>query len=147
MAGVMMAMNRYLPGGSKISRKRWGALPPKRITRRLAERARLQSMMKPGEQWDAPTWLGHLGYGAATASVYGFAAQFLRFPRILSGMLFAFLVWTGSYIGWLPAFNILPPATKEPARRNAVMISAHLVWGALIGLLVGWAIKPFRGEK
>lgn len=30
----------------------------------------------------------------------------------------------------------LPPATKHPARRNALMIAAHVVFGAALGLLV-----------
>lgn len=45
-------------------------------------------------------------------------------------------VYTPSYMGWLPAFNILPPATEMPTRRSLVMIVSHLVWGGLIGGLV-----------
>ena len=32
-------------------------------------------------------------------------------------------------MGWIPAFGMLKPATGHPARRNAVMIAAHFVWG------------------
>jgi hypothetical protein len=28
-----------------------------------------------------------------------------------------------------------PPATQHPAARNALMIGAHIVWGASLGLL------------
>ena len=31
--------------------------------------------------------------------------------------------------GWIPALNLLEPATEHPARRNALMIAVHLVWG------------------
>ena len=33
-------------------------------------------------------------------------------------------------MGWVPALNLLEPATEHPARRNALMIAVHLVWGA-----------------
>jgi uncharacterized membrane protein YagU involved in acid resistance len=39
-------------------------------------------------------------------------------------------VWLASYMGWIPAVGNLEPATRHPARRNALMIVAHLVWGA-----------------
>jgi putative membrane protein len=52
------------------------------------------------------------------------------------GSLYGLLVWTASYLGWLPAVGILAPATRHPARRNALMIVAHLIWSATLGLLV-----------
>jgi hypothetical protein len=44
-------------------------------------------------------------------------------------------VWAGSYLGWLPAAGVLPPATEEPAGKNAVMILAHVACGAALGVL------------
>jgi hypothetical protein len=32
--------------------------------------------------------------------------------------------------------GILRPATEHPARRNALMIGAHVVWGVALGLIV-----------
>jgi len=43
------------------------------------------------------------------------------------------MVWGGSYLGLLPSLGILRPATDHPAQRNALMIAAHLVWGATLG--------------
>jgi putative membrane protein len=37
----------------------------------------------------------------------------------------------------LAALGILKPATEHPPRRNALMIAAHLIWGAVLGALVG----------
>jgi hypothetical protein len=34
----------------------------------------------------------------------------------------------------VPALGILKPASEHPARRNAVMITAHVVWGAATAL-------------
>jgi hypothetical protein len=42
-------------------------------------------------------------------------------------------VWAGSYLGLLPAAGILPSATRDYPERNAVMIGAHVVWGAALG--------------
>jgi len=39
-------------------------------------------------------------------------------------------------LGMLPALGILHPATEHPARRNALMIGAHIVWGTTLGLAV-----------
>jgi uncharacterized membrane protein YagU involved in acid resistance len=50
-------------------------------------------------------------------------------PSKKSGAVAGAAVWLASYMGWIPAVGILEPATKHPARRNGLMIAAHLVWG------------------
>lgn len=130
------------------------AEPPKQITSVMATRVGVERAIHPGREWETATWLSHLGYGAATASVYPFFDRLLnagtekaggvRFPAALRGMVFALLVWAGSYMGWLPAANILPPASQQPARRNTVMIVSHLLWGSLIGFLVNAAGDKFN---
>jgi putative membrane protein len=54
----------------------------------------------------------------------------------LKGSLFGLIVWSGSYLGLLPGLEILSPATRHPAGRNALMIIAHIVWGSTLGVLV-----------
>lgn len=44
-------------------------------------------------------------------------------------------MWAGSYLELLPALGILRPATQHPVRRTALMVGAHLVWGATLGYL------------
>jgi uncharacterized membrane protein YagU involved in acid resistance len=51
-------------------------------------------------------------------------------PRKKTGAAAGLAVWLASYMGWIPAVHILEPATRHPARRNALMIAVHLVWGA-----------------
>jgi uncharacterized membrane protein YagU involved in acid resistance len=135
MALVMMGLNRYLPRGARSAAEPRRPLPPKLVTREMAERAGIEEVVEPGRRWEAATWLGHLGYGAATASVYPLVTRRLPLPEIARGMLFALGVWAGSYLGWLPALNVLPPATEQSPRRNAVMILSHLAWGSLLALL------------
>lgn len=139
MGLVMIGLNRALPASKRSWYKRFIALPPRQITHRMARRAGLGRLVRnrqiPTNRWDPATWLAHLGYGAAAASLFPLVTRALPFPNMLRGMIFALGVWGASYLGWLPAANILPPATKQPARRNAVMILSHLVWGSLVGLL------------
>jgi hypothetical protein len=51
----------------------------------------------------------------------------------MTGVALGLGVWTASYLGVLPALGILRPATEHPARRTALMIAAHVVWGSALG--------------
>ncbi|MEX0750042.1 MAG: DUF1440 domain-containing protein [Dehalococcoidia bacterium] len=126
-------------------RSPWNArdpLPPREITEELAERTGLAESMDEREV-RAVTTANHFAYGAATGSLYGVLADRVAVPRVVSGLLFALSVWTISYMGWLPALRIMPPATQQPADRNAVMIAAHVVWGISMGLVLS-AIRRDR---
>lgn len=152
MALVMMGLNKILPRQKQSLWDRFRALPPKQITARVARRSGLGQAVAPGQKWEGLTWLAHLGYGAATSTLYPLVTRPLPLPRnrpaanMVRGMLFALTIWAGSYLGWLPAVNIMPPATKQPARRNIILIASHLVWGSLIGLLTGWLGKRLAGQ-
>ncbi|MEX0759993.1 MAG: hypothetical protein WD100_10475, partial [Tistlia sp.] len=68
----------------------------------------------------------------------------------LEGVGFASGVWTASYFGWEPAFGLLRSASSHPARRNALMLSVHLVWGSSLGLVaqgLSRALKPIAGGE
>ena len=83
----------------------------------------------------AATWIAHYGFGTAAGALYAAAA-----PRSVgrrpaaAGAGWGLMVWAGSYLGWLPAANLLPPATEQPVRRTLLMIGAHVVWGAVLGV-------------
>ncbi len=81
----------------------------------------------PNEAAKDITIAAHFGYGAATGALIAAAN-----PRIgpATGAMAGVAVWLASYMGWIPGVGILKPATDHPPRRNAVMIAAHLVWGA-----------------
>lgn len=153
MALVMMGLNKILPSQKPSFWERFKALPPKQITRRVARRSGLGQITTSGQKWEGLTWLAHLGYGAATSSLYPLVTSALPFPQnkpaanIARGMIFALSVWASSYLGWLPALNIQPPATKQPARRNAIVIASHLVWGSLIGLITAWLANRLVGQS
>jgi putative membrane protein len=130
MTIFMVAAYRRLP-----RRERY-PLPPRRVTMNVAEAAGVEAVTEEPNAQTPVTLAGHLAYGAAAGAAYGALAGRTEAPPVAEGVGFGLLVWAGSYLGWLPALGLHPSATQEPARRNALMIAAHVVWGATLGFLV-----------
>lgn len=118
MTAVMRRLHRNLPPASRYP------LPPREIVDEALHRA-------PQSARPTLTTVSHFGYGAATGALFGLMA-----PRggVLTGCAYGVAVWAASYLGWIPAAGILRPATVHPSDRNALMITAHLVWGAVTAL-------------
>ena len=80
----------------------------------------------------------HFAYGAALASL--FAPLQRRSPirtRIpVNGMAYGLCVWAANYEGLLPALKLMPPAHRDDEGRVGSMIFAHLVYGAMLELLI-----------
>lgn len=55
------------------------------------------------------TLLGHFIFGALAGTIYA------RFCPRANGSLYGITVWAASYLGWIPAIGLLPPATRHPA--------------------------------
>jgi hypothetical protein len=124
-------------------------LPPRQITMRVASWAGLKRHLAEPEK-KAATFAAHFSYGAAAGAVYGPCCQYIGRPGVASGIVHGLAVWSGSYLGLLPALGILPPATRHPLRRNALMIAAHVVWGAALGGLTSCLTAKrhsFEGER
>jgi hypothetical protein len=83
----------------------------------------------------ALTLVSHFGYGTTLGTLYSLLAERLPFNPPLSGILYGVAVWAGSYLGWLPAFRMLRPATEFSSSRGSLLIISHLVWGASLGIL------------
>jgi putative membrane protein len=83
----------------------------------------------------ALTWLAHFGYGGAAGALFSGTQH--RFPGgfAVRGAWFGLLVWSGSYLGLLPALGVLKPATAHPIPRNALMIMAHVIWGLFLATI------------
>jgi uncharacterized membrane protein YagU involved in acid resistance len=102
-------------------------LPPKERYP-LTPRELVDSALAPPDELARDiTVASHFAYGAACGALM--AAAGTR-PGTAAGAATGAAVWLGSYMGWIPALNLLDPATEHPARRNALMIWVHLVWGA-----------------
>lgn len=79
----------------------------------------------------------HFAFGAATGALYGAATSHKHVsPGITSGVMFGLGVWAASYLGWVPLTGLMPPASQQPAQRNAMMVASHIVWGAALGAAV-----------
>jgi hypothetical protein len=96
-------------------------LPPRELTDRI---------LPDLPRMDLWAMLAHFGYGAASGGLFG--ALNGRIPALLFGPL----VWAASYLGWIPAARRLDSADDHPVERNVLMIGAHLVWGAALGLFL-----------
>jgi XapX domain-containing protein len=130
MTLVMETGFRYLPPHESYP------LPPRRVTENVTAAAGVHHELSE-EHHAKLTWINHFGYGAAAGIVYELVKERLPGPPVVAGALFGLGVWAGSYLGWLPAADLHPPATEEGPNRNALMIAAHLVWGAALGKMAG----------
>ena len=124
MTLAMKLMHEQLP------REEQYPLPPRQVTEGLVEKAGVSEQMDE-EGRESATWVSHFAYGAACGALYGaVSGERIDEHALLAGVGFGLAVWAGSYLGWLPAAGIISPATEHPARRTALMIAAHAVWGA-----------------
>ena len=128
MSAAMAALHRLLPEQERYP------LPPREVTVRVADRVGAEELTdtEPGRQ--GATWVSHFGYGAASGAAYGALAKAIPLGPVAGGVLWGLAVWAGSYLGWLPAMGIRASATRQPPRREALMIAAHVVFGAATGL-------------
>jgi uncharacterized membrane protein YagU involved in acid resistance len=115
-------------------------LPPVELTHQVAARAQLGSVVS-GRQLTVTSLAAHFAYGAATGAVYAPLTKRLRWANPVVGMWYGVAVWMASYLGWIPAARLLRLATEHPKQRNVLMIAAHLVWGATLGLVTALLSK------
>jgi uncharacterized membrane protein YagU involved in acid resistance len=113
MTSVMARLHRRLPEEERYP------LPPREITERITGGSDAGIRDR--------AMVAHFLYGGACGALL---AALRRRPRLAEGATAGAAIWAGSYFGWVPALEILKPASAHPWRRNAVMIAAHLVWGA-----------------
>ncbi len=130
MTLLMLGLHRALPGDQK-------PLPPVEITASLAEKSDIADDLPRG--WLAPASLaGHIAYGAAGGTIYGSLAPKMPLGPAASGAIWGLGVWAASYLGYLPALGLYRPVEEDSPQRTAIMVSAHLVWGASLGLAMKW---------
>ena len=105
------------------------ALPPSVITFQATKKAGL--LPKSEEHHTFLTLLAHFGAGAGYGLFYGVGAPGSKQKQgnPIRGIVFGLLVWSINYMGIMPALNLYNSAEHEPARRNAMMIIAHLAYG------------------
>lgn len=130
MTAAMLGMHRWLPGDDRTR------LPPEEITTAAGQATGRGRWVVEEDERIGWTLVSHFGYGAASGALYAPLARRIPLPRVLGGIVFALGVWAVSYLGWVPATGLMPPATQDTGRRNTLMIASHVVWGAATALLV-----------
>ena len=125
-------MKAFSRGLRKISNR---PLPPEQITEQTLEEVGVRKDLSEDQRRAAAT-LAHYAFGAVAGSVFAHVAKRATLAPAATGTLFGLAVWGASYLGWLPAAGLRRSAAHDFKERNAQMIAAHLVWGAVAGLLL-----------
>ena len=118
MTSAMRRLHRRLPPEERYP------LTPREIVDSTAEAAGADLSNEAAKDL---TTAAHFAYGAACGALI---AAMNPNPSKKTGAAAGVAVWVASYMGWIPALNVLEPATKHPPRRNLLMIGVHLVWGS-----------------
>ncbi|MFI5285168.1 MAG: DUF6789 family protein [Candidatus Dormibacteria bacterium] len=125
MSAVMMGAKQFgLMGG----------MPPEKITAKVLKRSGIRPS---SEQQDALATVLHFAFGTAAGAAFGVVAPKRAIARVPLGMAYGASIWGVSYMGWVPAFGIMPPSHRDRRDRQMVMFAGHLVYGAVLAILVG----------
>jgi hypothetical protein len=111
-----------------------GGMPPEKITAKLLDRG---GIGHSGTEQDVLATVLHFGFGAAAGAAFGVVAPRPMIARVPMGMAYGAAIWAVSYMGWVPALGIMPRADRDRRDRQAVMLAAHIVYGSVLGILVG----------
>ena len=118
MTSAMRRLHRKLPREERYP------LTPREIVDSTADAAGAELSNEAAKDL---TTAAHFAYGAACGALI---AAMNPSPTKKTGAAAGVAVWLASYMGWIPALNVLEPANRHPARRNLLMIGVHLVWGS-----------------
>ncbi|WP_375400707.1 hypothetical protein [uncultured Amnibacterium sp.] len=86
----------------------------------------------PDDTANAVAAVTHAAYGAVTGAVF---AQLVwrRSHAPVLGLAYGLLVWAIGHEGWVPAVGVLPPAHRDRPGRVGTMVTAHLLFGYVLG--------------
>ena len=111
-----------------------GRVPPEKITTRFLENLGFHPDRR---QRAAAATFAHLAFGAAGGAGFAVVRRHgSRGSSVLQGIGWATGIWAVSYLGWVPALGILPRADHDRPGRPEVMVAAHWLYGAVLGLLL-----------
>jgi uncharacterized membrane protein YagU involved in acid resistance len=121
----MFALQKRLPQGEK------SPLPPATLTSQTMAQVGIDQKLGKNPRENL-TMLAHFGYGAACGLLYALFSKKITSRPLVKGSLFGIGVWAASYAGWLPMLGFRANAFNMPAKRNGLMVAAHLIWGACL---------------
>jgi hypothetical protein len=134
-ATVPMTLAMYL-GYQGLPEDQRYPLPPRLITLAAASRVGVEDKIDEEPATTMASGAAHFGYGAFGGAVYAASAGLAPGNPIVKGSIFGLLWWAAGYLGWLPAFGLLSPATRHPAHRRWLMLSVNVLWSVVTALLI-----------
>lgn len=111
-----------------------GGMPPEKITAKILKRT---GNRPSSQQQDALATVFHFAFGTAAGAAFGVVAPKRLVARVPLGVAYGTSIWGISYMGWVPAFGIMPPSHRDRRDRQVVMFAGHLMYGAVLAILVG----------
>jgi uncharacterized membrane protein YagU involved in acid resistance len=128
MTVAMEQLHRVLPDDHR-------PLPPREVIEGLYEQFGAYPIADE-RQLQESTVLLHYLFGGAAGAVFPLLAPKSLPAAVGAGVLYGMIVWTGSYLGWLPAIGVRHHAKHDSTARTGLMVAAHMVWGMTLGLLL-----------
>jgi hypothetical protein len=112
-----------------------GEMPPTKITRGLLRRSGLGTA---DEAETAASAVAHFAFGAVAGGLFaeGLSYAGRRDAAVPLGLIYGAGVWAFSYSVPIPALHLMPPPPRDRPGRPQSMLAAHLVYGAILGLLL-----------
>jgi uncharacterized membrane protein YagU involved in acid resistance len=129
MSMVMLKLHNDLPAHERYP------LPPHEITENLTAKMGVREQMPEQEESKLAVLL-HFAFGTAAGALYAVTQARLPIPPLANGISYGLALWAANYLGLIPAVGLLSPATQHPPRRTALMIFAHIVWGASASAII-----------
>jgi hypothetical protein len=132
LRGALAGLIATAPMSVVIALGRAGRLlwtpPPKEITSSAVSKAGIDED-RTSEEFTA-TWIGaHFAYGAGCGAIYSLVRSFIPGSNAAKGLTFGELVWSVSYLGYIPALGLYPWPKDDSKSRMAIMIAAHAIFG------------------
>lgn len=139
MTVAMLVAHRLLPGHEQYP------VPPYEITREARQKAGIvqrarqivgRGQTRSEQEQVSIALLAHFGFGAAAGAIFGLGGRLIATNSgPARGIIYGLIVWAANYLGLLPATGLYRAPQREPLGRHTMMIVAHVVWGAALGLL------------
>lgn len=134
-AGTLAHTAVMLSGHAYSRRARREPTPPRQLAATAARRAMPRAALTQSRVAIATVVL-HFGYGALAGVAYTTLMPRPHEQPVVRGAGYGLAVWGASYLGWIPALRLPPPATRQPPQQNLTMVLAHIAWGAALGASV-----------
>src|SRR4051812_27462839 len=124
-----------------------GEHPPKKIVAAALEAAGDDQAEEPKVRRLAS--VAHMGFGIGTGAAFAATRNHLPLKNlpVVQGVLYALVIWAVSYRGWVPALNIMPHAEQDRPGRVRTMVTAHAIYGSVLGALLDAFQKYRPGRK